>query len=251
VSVGRFAVWLLGCAAAIGCSDADHRLGGFAITGTGGSSGTSGPVSHDPCAQTGELDLIDDMEDGDGSIDTQGRAGVWFAFNDATAGAIQEPASNAEKFAMQRLTPPRGNSNYAAHTVGAEFIDWGAGIGFDLRVKKAYDASRSTGISFWARRPPGKASSLRLNVPDRNTSSLGGVCDEVKELCNDSFGAELELTTEWQLFSFEWSELSQRGWSTFIYPSIEISDIYGIRFQTDPFLEFEFEIDDIAFTCSG
>jgi hypothetical protein len=234
---------LLGGLTCIGCSDAEHRLGGFSCPADDPSNTLQGP-----CVTGDALDLIDDMEDSDGSIDMQGRAGVWFAFNDGTIDAIQVPPSNAENFAMQLLTPPRGSSKYAAHSLGSRFTEWGAGIGFDLRVKKAYDVSRASGISFWARTLPGKTTRLRLNVPDRNTSSLGGICAE--PLCNDSFGADLELTTSWQLFSFRWSELKQVGWSTNTYPSIEISEIYGIRFQTEPAAEFEFEIDDIAFTCS-
>lgn len=245
----RSSLWLrsgavLGALVAAACSDASYRLGG--------SSHES--VSHDAsphsglCANGADLEFIDQMEDGNGSIDfTNGRAGVWFAFNDETG--TQFPGRNLEGFPMSALDAPRARSRYAAHSYGSGFHKWGSGIGFDMRAQQPYDAAAYAGIAFWARRAPGATAAVRFAVPDDATSPLGGKCDSDAGLCHDDFGSDLDLGPEFRFFSFTWRALSQRGWSGNVERAIDASQIYGVRFQLEVDVDFDFWIDDVALLC--
>jgi hypothetical protein len=69
--------------------------------------------------------------------------------------------------------------------------------------------------------------------------------------CHDYFGADFgaELSGEWKLFSYRWSELHARNWSKKDLASIVASEVYGVRIQADSPGPFDFWIDDIAFIC--
>jgi len=232
------------CLLSIACGDAEHRLG----SGPESDSNGLGATSMVPCSQGTPLDPIDLMEDGDGTIDfTAGRAGVWFVFNDRTG--TQEPSLFAEAFAMSKLDPPRDSSRHAAHTVGSGFVEWGAGIGMYLRAQQAYDASKTTGLSFWARRSKSSTGKLQLAVPDGATSPLGGQCDDAAGLCHDDFGRDLELTEEFQYFNYPWQDMVARNWSEMDVPGINPAKIYGVLFQVGRDEAFDFWIDDLSFTC--
>jgi hypothetical protein len=247
--LGAAASWLLTC----GCSDDSHRLGGV-------------NDEHTPlCAEGAEIEYIDRMEDGEGAIEfTEGRTGFWFAFNDLSVGPDADPEENAEQypdrngetFPMGALEPARADSRYAAHSFGDGFTDWGAGIGFELRVRQPYDLSRYAGISFWAKRGPQQdaESRLQLALPDRATSPIGGVCDDAHDLCHDDFGKIFTLDTELTHYSFLWRELEAQDWSEQHLPGMDASQVYGIRFQAgfDPeHRAFDFWIDDVALLCHG
>src|SRR4051812_28131119 len=95
---------------ALGCSDDSHRLGGERDEASASATRTG------LCSAGADLEIIDQMEDGDGTIDmTAQRGGVWFSFNDKTAGS-QMPAADAETFAMSEVVPPRSGSHYAARS---------------------------------------------------------------------------------------------------------------------------------------
>lgn len=230
---------------ALGCSDDSHRLGGVRAASGNGAQGAR------LCSEGAELEVIDRMEDGDGTIDmTAARGGVWFSFNDKTAG-LQLPASDAETFAMSELVPARSGSHFAARSHGGGFTKWGAGIGFELYNQKAYDLSGYAGITFWARRAADSASALRFAVTDAATAPRGGQCHEYEDYstCSDYFGSDLSLGTSFRRYSFTWQELEQVGWGEPHPGSVDVTQIYGVRFQTDPVEEFDFWIDDIALLC--
>jgi hypothetical protein len=228
-----------------GCGDGSYRLGGAVNE----AHPLSGSVRVGLCAQGADLELIDSMEDGSGSIDfTAGRSGFWFSFNDKSGKQYPEtdlPGS----FPMSSLDRPRGSSHYAARSFGSGFSGWGAGIGFDVRAQAPYDASGYAGISFWARSAPKASTALRVNVPDIGTSALGSECEVAS--CGDDFGHELSLETSFQYYSFVWADLAQRGWSGRVFPNIDASKIYGLRFQIDPGADFDFWIDDVTLLCHG
>lgn len=230
----------------LGCSDDGHRLGGAL-----GAGARNGAARVGLCKDGADLELLDSMEDGDGTIDMASqRAGVWFSFNDKTDG-VQLPAFDDETFTMSELEPPRGASHYAARSHGGGFTKWGAGIGFELYSQKAYDVSRYAGISFWARRAPDTASALRFALTDAATTPRGGQCREYVDYstCSDYFGADLSLSTAFRLYSFGFDELEQEGWGEPHPSSVDTSAVYGVRFQTDPYEDFDFWIDDIALLC--
>jgi len=246
------------CLVACGCNEESYWLGGDELE--------CDPV----CSDGAELEFLDRMEDGDGTIDmTAGRAGFWFAFNDLLVGvaktdeevaqrnneldATQYPDRNGETFPLERLDPPRGDSHYAVRSYGGGFADWGAGIGFELRVRQAYDLSQYAGISFWAKRGPNVKSNVLLGLPDSDTSPIGGRC--VAPLCHDDFGAELsDLETEFKYYRFLWSELKTRNWSSSNLSQFDASRVYGVRFQAGAIegiikQDFDFWIDDVALLC--
>ncbi|MGC4095051.1 MAG: hypothetical protein QM756_45460 [Polyangiaceae bacterium] len=244
------AALLLGLA--VGCGDAQHSLGGSSARNLDDPSAVSHSGRCDPGAL---IDLIDDMEDEDGSIFlSHGRAGVWFSYNDETnrddgSGTTQWPKAGAERFFMDPVSPRRKDSTRAAHTMGSGYSNWGAGIGFDLLVQQPYDASHYKGLTFFLRRGPGADASLRLNVTDGNTSPLGGRCDTNHNGCYSDFGFDLSASEAWQEVKLTWDELSQPSWAVTRYDAIETSLLYGIRFQAPQNSSFDFWIDDVAFLC--
>jgi hypothetical protein len=255
----RYAKWLpnrnagkwLGAAfaglLALGCSDDSYRLGGATVEDASRTGGQRVGL----CADGADIEIIDQMEDGDGTIEmTAQRGGVWFSFNDKTEGS-QLPASDAEIFEMSELLPPRADSRYAARSHGGGFTKWGAGIGFELYNQKAYDLSRYAGLTFWARRAPNTASALRFALTDSATAPRGGQCHEYADYstCSDYFGADLSLGTAFRRYSFAWRDLTQEGWGEPHPDSVNAAAVYGVRFQTDPVEDFDFWIDDIALLC--
>jgi endoglucanase len=239
-------VVLVALGLALGCSDDGHRLGGLSEDVSGSAARRAGL-----CKSGADLEFIDQMEDGDGTIDmVEQRGGVWFAFNDKSTDS-QFPSIDAETFSMSELTPARAGSHRAARSHGGGFTVWGAGIGFELYNQKAYDLSRYAGITFWARRAPGTASALRFAVTDSATAPRGGKCQDFVDYstCSDYFGVDLSLSTAFRRYSFTWQELSQEGWGEPHPASIETSEVYGVRFQADPIEDFDFWIDDIALLC--
>lgn len=242
-----------GLALLIGCGDAQHSLGGVTPRNTDDPSA----VDHAGRCEPGAIvDVIDNMEDGDGSIFlSHGRAGVWFSYNDDTnkdvgSGTTQWPKAGAERFFMDPVSPTRKASGKAARTYGSGYSNWGAGIGFDLLVQQPYDASRYSGLTFYLRRAPGADAAVRLNVTDANTSPLGGKCDADHNGCYSDFGVDLVATERWQEIRLSWADLSQPSWAVEHYDAIVTSALYGIRFQAQPNAHFDFSIDDIAFLCA-
>lgn len=249
------------CLLSAACGDAGHRLG----DGPTPTQGDTDALTVHHCEENQQLEPIDYMEDGDGSIEfTAGRGGVWFAFNDHTS--TQEPDLYAESFAMSKIDPPRQGSRFAVHTSGSGFTKWGAGVGLDLRAQQPYDASGYAGISFWARRAPDiEFFELQLQVPDRATSPLGGQCGP--GLCHDDFGDLIpsdagavpephprpHLSEDWTYFHYTWDEMQAQDWSEQSLRGvtrIDPSKIYGIRFQVEnKYPGFDFWIDDLAFMC--
>lgn len=223
-----------------GPTTASSSVSGSASS-TSGGTGTGGGSS-------GKESLIDNMEDGEGSIlAAEGRKGAWYIYNDETMGATQEPAM--VPFTMAKVDPPRDGSTYAANTKGSGFTTWGAGFGFDLNTtgmtKSPYDASKYAGISFWAKVGKGASGAVRFNIGDKNTAPAGGVCAPGK--CDDDFGQDLTLTESWQKIEIKFADMKQVGWSMATLPAIEKSALYSVHFQSSKSLTFDIWIDDIAF----
>jgi len=191
---------------------------------------TSGPPS-----------LIDDLEDGDLQIiETEGRQGSWFTFDDETgehSGALVE-------------SPGRDGTGSALHISGSGFTSWGGGVGLYLNelddTRSFYDASRYSGITFWAKVGEGSGSDFFVMVPDRNTQPEGGVCSS----CYDHFHAPLTLTSEWQQYTLAWGRLQQQGFGD-AETSVSPAQLYAIQFQWDEGQAFDLWLDDIAFTTTS
>jgi hypothetical protein len=216
--------------------------------GAAGGGGSTGSAGSDP----GNLSIIDNMEDGDGSIVADsGRKGAWYTYNDESATGMQTPEVGLP-FEMAPLNPPRDGSTMAANTKGSGFDTWGSGFGFDLNnagapaVKEAYDASKYSGISFWAKVGAGSVGAIRVNLGDKNTTPEGGVCEAAK--CSDDFGKDITVGSDWKQYNIKFAEMGQVGWSMVLLPAIEKSAIYSVHFQTVKGATFDIWIDDVAFT---
>jgi hypothetical protein len=234
---------------AVGCGDDSHRLGGASENV---SSSNRNPSRVGLCAEGAELEIIDEMEDGDGTIErTAQRSGNWFPFNDDTGKQEPDPdAETFETFEMSEVNPPRaGSSHFAARTYGGGFAVWGAGMGFELYTQQSYDLSNYAGITFWARRAPDTTAAVRFSIPDSATARRGGQCQG--DDCNDYFGSDLNLTTAFRRYSFTWSDLKQKLWSDPPHPdALNTKEVYGVRFQVDKLEDFDFWIDDVALICN-
>jgi hypothetical protein len=223
---------------ALSCSDDSHRLGG--------EYEMLGGLRLGSCGHGAELESIDRMEDGDGTIDeVAGRGGVWLSFNDETG--EQTPSDKAETFEMVKLRPPRTGSRLAARSQGEGFVVWGAGIGFELNNQQPYDLSRYAGLTFWARAGAAEPFVLRVSLPDRATAPRGGEC--AIDQCNDHFGADVRLTNDFERYTFLWPELAQSGYGEPRPDELDAAAVYAVHFQVAQNQDFDFTVDDIALVC--
>src|SRR5689334_18602727 len=107
---------------------------------------------------------------------------------------------------------------YGMHITATGFSEYGSGLGVDFRAgKKLYDASKYTGIRFWAKVGAGKNTRHRVQIADINTDPAGKLCDpegtpEEGTKCEDHFGAEYQFTTAWKQYTLEFAEATQLDW---------------------------------------
>jgi hypothetical protein len=107
-----------------------------------------------------------------------------------------------------------------------------------------------TSFEFWARATT--PVELRVSLPDRNSSSAGGVCDNApagcfENCCNDHWGIDVSLGTEWALYRYRFDELGKIDNNGPPGP-FDASDVRQIDFRADAGVDFEFFVDDIAFS---
>jgi hypothetical protein len=233
-----------------GTSTGGSPAGGDSGASVGGSIGTGGVTitCGSPPRATGSNPLIDDMEDDNAYIlPNDGRSGVWFTYNDASAGGYQFPS--AGNFTMQPSPNPATNGQFAANTYGKGFLSWGAGMGFVLNSGCPYDASVHTGLYFFARSEMA-ASSIYVLVPTAATTpaSNGGTCVAVSSTaCYDDYQVAISVYPTWTGYFVPFSELTQQGWGT--RASFDPRTLMGVNFQTrsgDGY-SFSFSIDSISF----
>jgi endoglucanase len=127
---------------------------------------------------------------------------------------------------------------------GSERAYAGFGINF-VDPKGPFDASAFDGIAFFARRGADSPANVRLKVPDGNTDPDGKTCSE----CFNDFGADLELQTQWQQFTFRFDELGQMpGWGAPRPGSIDSKRVFGVQWQVAAAgTSYELWIDDVVF----
>lgn len=198
------------------------------------------------------LAVIEDAEDNDHRIiDHDGRGGYMYTFLDE-AGSTVEPTAGRLGGTFAQAEGGANGSMYAARfhgTLGGGSVVFaGYGLNF-VDPKGPYDASAYEGVSFFARRSADSVGTLRLKVPDASTDPEGGVCSE----CFNDFGADVELTEQWQQYVFPFEQLGQMpGWGVPRPGSIDASKIYGLQFQvTSAGASFDVWVDDISFYGCG
>ena len=229
------------------------HVGCFSSTDDSANPGAGGSTTQDGApASPAAQELIDDMEDMDGSILAKaGRIGAWYTYNDATATGMQKPTVMTP-FTM--TAGGRDGAGYAANTVGGGFTVWGAGTGFNLHdpgdgnngsAKTPYDASAYTGIVFWAKAGASSTTSLRVNVSDKNTDPAGGICAPADK-CNDHFGKDINLTANWAMYTMKFDDLLQLGWGQ-SFAALDVAHLYAVQFQVGKATTFDVWLDDVAF----
>jgi endoglucanase len=199
-----------------------------------------------PAAPCGEC-MIDDIADTNDQIVVQnGRSGYWYTFVDSVGSTISPPAGN--KFIQSR--GGARDLQYAARMLG-KLSAYGdpqhAGMGFNFTSPRAaYDASKYTGVSFYAKVGGGSQTRVRLDVPDVNTDPQGKVCT----ICLNDFGVVLELTDQWQQFTVPFARMNQQvGWGSPLKDQIDKTKLYGIQWQVaKPAASYDVWVSDVEFS---
>jgi hypothetical protein len=214
--------------------------GGSDTTGSGGADGGAGGEAGEGADTPSiPIDLIDDFEDGNAAIlPNDGREGKWYVMNDGSG--TQKPSAQ-DTIVPPLLDAPRGKSKRALHTVGGGFFAWGAYIRANLRTgmmnNVPYDASRYTGVRFFARSGDGDKHSAIFMLPTVGTSCPG---------CTNHFGTKFEYSSEWQEYFLPFNEMKQQG---FGMPGAKLKpkEIVAVQVQFDNNVDFDLWIDDIGF----
>jgi endoglucanase len=217
------------------------------IHGTGAAPAVAGaPLALKDC---GPNALIDDGEDGNNqNLPLDNRGGYWYTFKDKGTTTVDPPAG--EEGGTFAMSEGGHASQFAARYHGkigtGAVVFAGLGMNF-IDPKGQYDASKYSGITFWAKRGEGSTGKVRLKVPDVNTDPDGAVCTE----CFNDFGADMNFTTEWKQYVFSFNRMKQMpDWGNPHKPHITPSKIYGIQFQVNvPSANYDIYVDDLKFTC--
>jgi|GEM_PF-4791360 len=130
--------------------DAAQQVGG-ADDGSAGANSAA-----DAGSGTTEYQLIDDFEDGDSHA--AGNFGWWYRTNDGTG---------SQGWGFEPVTGREGNT-LAVRTHGADFTDWGAILGVNMRGPSAFDATAYRALWFWARAEPQATHKVMTQISDGN-----------------------------------------------------------------------------------
>jgi hypothetical protein len=231
--------------------------GGGAGGGTvpnGGSIGTGGTIASGGTVGTGgsscpglgaNEELIDDLDDGDRYIlPAGGRVGSWTDSHDPS------PAGTMFPDPVNAFTPTKTDNScrkYVAYVKGSGFSDWGADFWFGLG--SPYNASKYTGISFWAKVDSGTTSVLRVSFPDKDTFPDGGICQTNVTgpmQCFDHYGSRITLGTDWKKYTVTFSQVTQDGWGH-LGTAFDPASLYEVLFEIPVNATFSIYIDDVAF----
>jgi hypothetical protein len=191
-------------------------------------------------------ELIDDLNDGNRFIPAvNGRVGAWTDSDDGTPGGTMVPdPANA-------FTPTDTGDvcrKYAAYVKGTGFTSSGASFWFGLG--SPYNASKYTGISFWAKIDSGSTAVIRVAFPDKDTFPDGGICSTSgvgPTGCWDHYMSRITLTNDWRKHTVYFSELSQDSWGL-LATQFDPTSLYEVLFQISVNATFGIWIDDVAFT---
>ena len=196
----------------------------------------------DRCARKA---IIEDAEDGDDQINVQGgRGGYVYTFADDKGSTVSpkddfKPASGGADGSFRSL-------RISGKMVTGEEAYAGLGLSFK-EPEGPYDASRYTGVVFWAKRSASSSSALRFMVGDKNTDPLGKICTE----CDNDFGVSFEVGEEWTRYEVSFADLKQEGgWGAPRPDALDKSTLYGLKWQVQTQgADYDVSIDQIGFVC--
>jgi len=232
----------------IACADAGSgNTPGDGQDSVGADGGAIAPPADGGIAIAPD-NLIDDLDDGDGSIaEVNGRIGAWYTYNDETATGEQTPDPAGD------FAPTAGGTSqigFMARTAGSGFTEWGAGMGLDLNnpgdAKGVWDASSFTGIAFYAAGdvPIRVAVVVQAVVPEAD----GGTCKPGTaegEECDDAHGQTVVLDNAWRQYLVPFDQITQEGWGR--PAAFDATTLTGVQFQIPTGASFDIAIDEIGF----
>ena len=209
-----------------------------------GSSCTSSACTAG-CSTTNGL--VDNFDDGDNVVrPLENRTGHIYTIADSHGTTITPSVTTT----FTGSSP--GHSGLGAHFTGhianSNSTVYGA-LNVDFENPRAtYNSSRYTGFTFWAKKGSSSANgAIRIKVPDHDTDPAGGVCTS----CGNDFGTNLTLTTTWTQYTVRFATLTQESGGSPRPPSIDATQLYGIKFQVQTKnANYDVWIDDVTFICN-
>jgi hypothetical protein len=119
--------------------------------------------------------LIADFTKDNGLNPADGRQGGFYVYGDS-AGTFTPPKDGDNPYPIDSTTGnPNGSGPGSFHTKATGFSQWGAAMGADFVAKQLtdagsfkgnYDASKYTGVSFWAKAAAPIAGTVLVSFPD-------------------------------------------------------------------------------------
>jgi hypothetical protein len=161
--------------------------------------------------------VLDDFEDGDGQLSSEGFSGRWRTYSDGTATVT--PAVNAP------IVPEAG----ALHVNGTGFTSWGVGASVDLDDasgrRTPVDLSKYRGLSFRAR---GVGSvEVELVLPaTTGTQEIGGTCAGTS--CFGHYSARLTLSADYTEQTLQFTAFQQPDWA--LTAERDLTQVLAINF---------------------
>jgi hypothetical protein len=86
------------------------------------------------------------------------------------------------------------------------------------------------------------ATHVAIKVPDRNTSSVGGICTA----CSDHFIAELDVPPVWTSYTLPFASLKQSGVGD-PQLALDVGALFGIEIVVRTPAAFDLSVDDVSF----
>lgn len=195
--------------------------------------------------------LIDDAEEGSGQIiEHDGRNGLVYSYVEAHAVLVL--GATMSRHLPRPILGGAHGSRCAWNLRGelARQLPMWAGLGMDMtNPRSAYDASRFTGVSFFARRTPGSATFIEVLISDANTDPGGQVCTK----CFNYFKRRVALSDDWRQYTLPFDSFQQMpGWGAPRPEHLDASKVFAVQFVVnEPGERFDFWLDDIAFVEPG
>ncbi|HKE15086.1 MAG TPA: hypothetical protein VKB80_09490 [Kofleriaceae bacterium] len=218
--------------------DVDDGGGG----GGGGGSVEPGDGGDDGAA---DIDLIDDLEDGDGDIPARGgRTGSWFITSD-TSGEVTPPVDG-----FVPTAGGAGGSEWCAGMSGSGFTGWGVHMGAFFDHERGedpapYDVGGHEGVAFRARGDTDIRVSLST-VQATSVEQRSGSCEPTEDTpCGDYHGWPATLTSDWQDYMLPLSGIDQEGWG--VQVPFDPASVNALRFQVAGEAAFDLCVDDVRF----
>ncbi len=233
-------------------------------TGMAGSSAAGSSAAGGSAAGASSLDLIDNLEDGDGSIRlvaTPRRDGIWDSGNDATAGGVQTPVPGMFKpVALLAADAPYAGDKYAAYSKATGFTSY-AFMNVSMRswptydtTYPKYDASGYKGLTFLAKAGSGSSLGMRLRFISGDTDPRGGKCmvatpqdpsPPQNELCYNHYYSPVTLSNSWATYTLSFTDDFLQPVVT--NPTIDLTEMYGLEFYFGNGDNYEIWVDDLSF----